>query len=124
MNNVRTAHSKYVQNVSKKTDESDKSIQKRILEDSNESLKGNKRLREIKRKKLQIENQEEEIKLKQSKIKMHLEQAHTCVLRFTSHRLHGWNAVSSILHKVLLKRKAKRINIEHVLHSCLYPMGN
>ena len=51
MNNVRTAHSKYVQNVSKKTDESDKSIQKRILEDSNESLKGNKRLREIKRKK-------------------------------------------------------------------------
>ena len=112
MNNVRTAHSKYVQNVSKKTDESDKSIQKRILEDSNESLKGNKRLREIKRKKLQIENQEEEIKLKQSKIKMHLEQAHT--LMEDSEKMSKFLSTE----KIILENAEKQIEEKALKSSC------
>ena len=79
MTSIRIARSKYVQRLSDESDENEnnKCIHKRILEDSSESLKGNKKLKEIERKKLQIEKQEEEIKLKQSQIKMFLEQAHS-----------------------------------------------
>ena len=76
MNSIRAASSRYFQRQSDEEETNIKSLHKRVLEDTSESLKGNKKLKELERKKLQIEKQEEEMKLKRSQIKMLLEQAH------------------------------------------------
>ena len=67
---------------------------------------------EIKRKKLQIENQEVEIKLKQSKIKMHLEQAHT--LMEDSEKMSKFLSTE----KIILENAEKQIEEKALKSSC------
>ncbi|CAL4104344.1 unnamed protein product [Meganyctiphanes norvegica] len=77
---INVTHSKYVKRTT--SDKNDKCIQcihRRILEDAKKTLEGNKKMKTIEVKKMNIEKQKEAIKLNQLKSKMLLEKAHLLI---------------------------------------------
>ena len=109
MANIRASHSRYVQ---RHESNQESCVHKRALEDANKAFKGNKKLKKIELKKLEIEKQEKAIRENNEKAKFILEQA-TSLMGDTQRMTKFLSK-----EKVLLEKDEKQIQKAIIKSSC------
>ena len=112
MANINESHSKYVQRLESSKNEKESCIHKRILEDATKTFKGNKKLKKIEIKRLEIEEQEKAIRKKQEQAKLLLEKANSL--------MEDTQSMSNFLsrEKIQLDKDEKQIQKSIIKSSC------
>ena len=110
--NIKASHSKYNERLESNRKGTEGCVHKRIIEDAKETFRGDKKLRKIEMKKLEIAEQEKAISKKQAEAKLLVNQANTLMEETESMR--------TFLNKErnILEKAEKQIQTSIIKSSC------
>ena len=110
--NIKASHSKYNERLESNRKGTEGCVHKRIIEDAKETFRGDKKLRKIEMKKLEIAEQEKAISKKQAEAKLLVNQANTLI--------EGTESMRTFLNKErnILEKAEKQIQTSIIKSSC------